>query len=109
MYNTPNYMKQGGDELVVNGKLTIGESATVTGGGFNQLAPATASVLGGVKVGSGLSITNEGVLSATGITPAANQADSTAASYTALKEDFNALLAKLKAAGLMAADEEAGT
>lgn len=37
-------------------------------------------------------------------TPAANQADSTATDATGLKTDFNALLAKLKAAGLMEDD-----
>ena len=37
-------------------------------------------------------------------TPAENQTDSEATSIATLKEDFNALLAKLKAAGLMAAD-----
>ena len=36
---------------------------------------------------------------------AENQADSTATTVVNLKEDFNSLLAKLKAAGLMAADE----
>ena len=35
----------------------------------------------------------------------ANQADSEATTVAALKEDFNSLLAKLKAAGLMTADE----
>ena len=35
----------------------------------------------------------------------ANQADSEATTVSALKEDFNSLLAKLKAAGLMTADE----
>ena len=39
-------------------------------------------------------------------TPAANQADSTAATVAALKDEFNALLTKLKTAGLMEADEE---
>lgn len=39
-----------------------------------------------------------------GFPGAANQADSTANTVSTLKEDFNALLAKLKAAGLMAAD-----
>ena len=34
-------------------------------------------------------------------TPAAGQEESTATTVTALKEDFNALLVKLKAAGLM--------
>ncbi len=38
-----------------------------------------------------------------GSTPAENQADSTATTVVALKDDFNALLTKLKAAGLMAA------
>ena len=39
-------------------------------------------------------------------TPAANQADSTATTVAALKDEFNALLTKLKSAGLMEADEE---
>lgn len=38
-------------------------------------------------------------------TPAENQADSEASTVAALKEDFNGLLSKLKAAGIMAADE----
>ena len=37
-------------------------------------------------------------------TPAANQADSTATTIAGLVTDFNALLTKLKTAGLMAAD-----
>ena len=36
----------------------------------------------------------------------ANQAASTASTVAALKDDLNALLAKLKASGLMAADEQ---
>ena len=39
-------------------------------------------------------------------TPAENQADSTATTIAGLVTDFNALLAKLKTAGLMTADEE---
>ena len=39
-------------------------------------------------------------------TPAANQVDSTATTVAALKDEFNALLTKLKTAGLMEADEE---
>ena len=39
-------------------------------------------------------------------TPAANQADSTATTIALLKDDFNALLAKLETAGLMEADTE---
>lgn len=40
----------------------------------------------------------------TGLPIAENQANSTAADVAGLVTDFNALLAKLKAAGLMAAD-----
>ena len=104
---TKNYMAHGGDELVIGGKLTILEGATVEGlsgggGGSSYTLPtATADTLGGVKVGTGLTIT-DGVLSATGVTPAAAQADSTASTIAALKEDFNALLAKLRTAGLLA-------
>ena len=39
-------------------------------------------------------------------TPAANQADSTATTIALLKDDLNALLSKLKTAGLMEADAE---
>ena len=72
-YNAKNYTKQGGDVTVIGGTLVFEEDATVEG------FPSGA------------------------ITPAAYQADSTAATVSALKEDFNALLAKLKAAGLVAA------
>jgi hypothetical protein len=40
-----------------------------------------------------------------GLPVAENQAASTAGTISAMKDDFNALLAKLKAAGLMIADE----
>lgn len=41
-----------------------------------------------------------------GSTPAENQADSVATTVAALKDDFNDLLAKLKAAGLMTEGSE---
>ena len=41
----------------------------------------------------------------TGLPLAANQADSVATTIAGLVTDFNALLAKLKTAGLMVADE----
>ena len=60
---------------------------------------------GGAKwvVGGTLEITAEGQILLGGIplVHAANQADSTAATIADLKGDFNALLAKLQAAGLM--------
>ena len=108
-YNTKNYTEQNGEVTHIGGKLVFDEGSSVEnfpgGGEGYTLPPATASKLGGVKVGAGLSVTNDGTLSADGITPAANQADSTASTVADLKTDFNALLAKLKAAGLMTADE----
>ena len=108
-HNTKNFMAHGGNELVIGGKLTILPGAVVEGldgdggGGSGYTLPAaTASTLGGIKVGSGLSITAEGVLSADGITPAAAQADSEATTIATLKTDFNALLAALRTAGLLA-------
>ena len=75
-YNVKNYTEQGGDVTHIGGKLVIEEGASVEGLPFPS--------------GS--------------ITPAANQANSEATTIDALKEDFNALLTKMKTAGLMAAD-----
>ena len=104
---TKNYFTDGGDTLVIGGKLVVEDGATVTGldGGSGEpytLPPATASTLGGVKVGSGLTIT-EGVLSANGITPAAAQAAlENNAELADVITAFNALLAALKTAGVVA-------
>ena len=112
-HNTKNYMAHGGGELVIGGKLTFLDGAEVEnfpgggGGGSYTLPKASASTLGGIKVGSGLTIT-DGVLSADGVTPAAAQADSEATTIAVLKEDFNTLLAALRAAGLMEAAASGG-
>ena len=66
---TKNYFAHGGDTLVIGGRLTFLEGATVEGG--------------------------------------EDSADSTATSASGLKEDFNALLAKLRTAGLMPAEAPA--
>ncbi len=59
------------------------------------------TVIGGtLEIKEGASVT--GLPSA--FTPAANQAASTAVDVAGLLTDFNALLAKLKTAGLMAKD-----
>ena len=54
-----------------------------------------------------LEIAGEGqlILGGKAVAPAANQADSTATTIADLKADFNALLAKLQAAGLMAGSD----
>ncbi len=44
-YNTKNYMEQGGEKLVIGGKLEVLEGATVTG----IVKAATATKLGAVK------------------------------------------------------------
>ena len=76
-HNTKNFMAHGGNELVIGGKLTFLEGAVV----------------------EGLSL--DGILE-----KAANIGDSEATTVANLKTDFNALLAALKAAGLMEADTE---
>ena len=108
---TKNYSTDGGDTLVIGGKLVIEEGATVEGLGGEggtpySLPSATAERLGGVKVGSGLSVDENGVLSADGITPAANQAAIGGnAELSDVATKVNDLLSALKSAGLMAADE----
>ncbi len=75
MANVLNYTEQGGAKTVIGGELVIE---------------------GKLTLGTGSEVT--------GLPIAENQADSTASSVSTLKEDFNALLAKLKAAGIMEAD-----
>ena len=76
-YNAKNYTEQGGNVTHIGGKLVIEEGAQIEG------------------------------LPSPEIPKAANKAASEASTVAALKEDFNDLLAKLKTAGLMEADETA--
>ena len=71
---TRNYHAHGGNEWVVGGKLTILPGAVVEG-----MEPSLPSSI-------------------------ANQPQSTATTVATLKDDFNALLTKLKSAGYMVAD-----
>ncbi len=77
-YNTKNYTEQGGEKTVIGGTLEIKEGATVTG--LPSSSPTEIPVL-------------------------ENQAESTAEDIETLVLDFNSLLSKLKAAGLMEKDE----
>ena len=74
--NTHNYFAQGGNELVIGGKLTFLPGATLEGGDdlFGQSEPASQI---------------------------ASIADSEATTIAALKDDYNALLAAIRNAGLM--------
>lgn len=124
-YNTKNYTEQGGDKTVIGGTLEIKEGASVTGLSADPLLVATEETLGGVKAAAvGESDTVEVKIGEDGklytpayptdatesvsglVKSAANQADSIAEDTAALVTDFNALLAKLKAAGLMVENEE---
>lgn len=129
-YNAKNYTEQGGEKTVIGGTLEIKEGATVLG----VVTAAIVDNLTSTDTGKALSanqgkalktlvdakvatsaivndLTTGGVavpLSAEqgktlGTRVAANQAASVEASYPTVTE-FNALLSKLKAAGLMVAD-----
>ena len=123
-YNSKNYTEQGGEKTVIGGTLEIAEGSSVTGLSADPLLVATEETFGGVKAATAgesdtveVKIGEDGKLyvptypadatdSVSGLVKtAANQADSIAEDTAALVTDFNALLAKLKAAGLMVADE----
>lgn len=110
MSNVKNYTEQGGEitviggtlQIAAGGKLTITEGATVEG----VVTAPVVDALNSTSATSALSakqgkVLNEAIIAKT----AANQADSTAADVAGLVTDFNALLAKLIAAGLMAAPD----
>ena len=114
-YNAKNYRTQGGDRLVIGGTLEIREGASVTGLPSTPAAipAATDSALGGIiAAAKTASDTVEGKIGedhklyVPAYPMAANQAASTATDVEGLVTDFNALLTKLKTAGLMAADSE---
>ena len=81
--NCKNYTTDGGDRLVIGGTLEILDTATVTG---LQSGYATEQTAGSVY-------------------QATNQAASAATTISDLTSDFNALMQKLKDAGIMAADQ----
>ena len=81
--NCKNYLTDGGDRLVIGGTLEVLDTATVTG---LQPGYATEQTAGSVY-------------------QAMNQAASAATTISDLTSDFNALMQKLKDAGIMAADQ----
>ena len=124
-YNAKNYMAQGGDRLVIGGALEIRQGASVTGLPPASVSAATQETLGGVvatpksekdtveaKIGEDhklyvppYTLPASAANTLGGVKIAANQAASTATEVTGLVTEFNTLLAALKAAGIMAADE----
>ena len=79
MVNCKNYTEQGGAVTHFGGKVIFEEGAEVEG------------------------------LPSSDIPTMDNQLNSTSTTVAGLKDDFNALLSKLKASGLMEADEEEPT
>ena len=115
-YNTKNYTEQGGEKTVIGGTLEIKEGASVTGL-TSTAAPASETALGGVKAAEKAEtdtvpakIGVDGMLYVPtypvipDIPVVENQAESTAEDVPGLLADFNALLTKLKTAGLMTED-----
>ena len=74
--NTHNYFAHGGNELIIGGKLTFLPGAIIEGGDDLFGQPPSFEPIGYV-------------------------ADSEATTIAALKDDFNALLATIRNAGLM--------
>ena len=86
MSNTKNYFAHGGNELVIGGKLTFLPGATVEGGeGLFDLPTGSP------------------------VTALPFLADSEATTVANLKNDFNALLAALRTAGVLSATAPATT
>ncbi len=101
-YNAKNYTEQGGDVTRIGGTLVIESGASVTG----IAAAAIVDNLTSEDADKALSAKQGKILKdAADAKMAANQAASAAEALADLLTDFNALLEKLKAAGLMAADE----
>ena len=113
-YNAKNYTEQGGAETVIGGTLEILEGASVTGLPPCEVSPAGANAIGGIKAATkAAGDTVEAKIGSDNrlyvptypsvdYPQAASQSASTATDVTELLADFNALLAKLKTAGLMA-------
>lgn len=111
MSNVKNYTEQGGEKTVIGGTLEIKQGASVTGLPSVQPPAATETTLGGIKAAAKTEaetvvakIGEDGKVYVPAHPVAANQSASTAEDVAGVLADFNALLVKLKAAGLMAAD-----
>ncbi|MHB1154868.1 MAG: hypothetical protein ACYCWE_19450 [Eubacteriales bacterium] len=110
-YNTKNYTEQGGEKTVISGTLEVREGALVTGLTSTAITAATETVLGGIKAALKteaetfpVKIGEDSILYIPASPVAVNQVASTASDVAGLLADLNALLVKLKAAGLMTPD-----
>ena len=86
-HNARNYFAHGGNELVIGGRLTFLPGATVEGADGLFDLPAAGGVIAQMPA----------------------LPDSEASTVAALRQDYNALLAALRAAGLLATVASAET
>ncbi len=64
-YNAKNYTEQDGEKTVIGGVLEFAEESEVKGFPMEELIPeADVETAGGVIIGEGLDITEDGILSA---------------------------------------------
>lgn len=108
MANCLNYKDNGGDRLVIGGTLKIESGATVSGLPASALPIATASAVGGVKIGDNIGVTSAGVISVSDagasvkgvVKQGVAVADAVGEAPT--KAEFDALLTSLRNAGVIA-------
>ena len=93
--------------LTAGSNITIGNDGTIAGAAAYSLPAASANTLGGVKIGSGLSIDGSGVVSASGATNLASTTASTTIVITSSTGN-NATIAAAttSAAGVMIAADK---
>lgn len=115
-YNAKNYTEQGGDKTVIGGILEIKDEATVVGLSSTsaEISPASKTKLGGIKAGAKTETDTVEVKIGSDdklyvktyptILVIENQALSVAEDIGTLVTEFNALLSKLKTAGIMVDD-----
>lgn len=117
MYNALNYTEQGGAKTVVGGELVVTGTLTLTGATVEGVVTApvidslvSTSATSALSAKQGKALKDAADLLATDVSgkltasQVANQLDSTATTAAGIVTDFNLLLVKLKASGLMAAD-----
>lgn len=117
-YNTKNYREQGGEKWVIGGTLKVLPTATVSGLSTDPLQVASDTTLGGIKAPAKtdetvpVAIDEDGFLFVPSlivpVIPVASAvADSEAEDLAGVNAVVNAILASLKAAGLMVTETEA--
>lgn len=106
-YVTKNYSADGGDTLVIGGKIKFEEGAEIEGATGLTNTPASASSLGVVKIGANIDV-NDGAISVADagastkgvVKQGVAVADAAGEAPTAA--EFKALLDSLRAAGVIA-------